>query len=50
MHVEHLAGNEDAGGYIIALSIEISVVSPLMEECVAQTVRSLRELAIGSKG
>lgn len=39
------AGNEDANGHIISLSVEIGVKAPLMEECVAQTVRSLRELA-----
>ena len=38
-------GNDDAQGHAISLSVEINVESPLMEECVAQTVRSLRELA-----
>jgi hypothetical protein len=38
-------GNDDAQGHTISLSVEISIESPLMEECVAQTVRSLRELA-----
>ncbi|MHC2258289.1 hypothetical protein [Sinorhizobium meliloti] len=39
------AGNEDADAHTISLSVEIGVKAPLMEECVAQTVRSLREIA-----
>lgn len=37
--------NDDADACSIALSVEINVELPLMEECVAQTVASLRELA-----
>lgn len=39
------AGNEDADAHTISLSVEFGVKAPLMEECVAQTVRSLREIA-----
>ena len=32
-------------GHAISLSVEINVELPLMEECVAQTVLSLRDVA-----
>ncbi|RWO53686.1 hypothetical protein [Mesorhizobium sp.] len=32
-------------GHAISLTVEINVELPLMEECVAQTVLSLREVA-----
>lgn len=38
-------GNDDADAHEISLSVEINVRRLLMEECVAQTVQSLRELA-----
>jgi hypothetical protein len=38
-------GHEDAHAHSISLSVEINVELPLMEECVAQTVLSLREVA-----
>ena len=37
--------NDDPEACSISLSVEINVELPLMEECVAQTVASLRELA-----
>lgn len=37
--------NDDADACTISLSVELNVELPLMEECVAQTVLSLRELA-----
>lgn len=37
--------NDDADACSISLSVEISVELPLMEECVAQTVVSLRQIA-----
>lgn len=39
------SANDDAEACSISLTVEINVQLPLMEECVAQTVVSLRELA-----
>jgi hypothetical protein len=38
-------GNDNADAHSISLSVEINVKRLLMEECVAQAVLSLRELA-----
>jgi hypothetical protein len=38
-------GHKDATAHSISLTVEINVELPLLEECVAQTVLSLRQVA-----